>query len=233
MPSRVFARSNLGCHLSAGPPYQAATGLPRFSLAADGSCRARQVPPVHITFHQTKVLGTDTTRTGLSASAASERGAYGQVRISPSPRPAISVRIRPTRPSLCPSFSVRATLLRAHVTTAVTDMGTPGIHEEVCVCTVPHSAGLLHANHVGRITFRAPTYRRARMDQRAAATTTGPTRRYTSASFVLCRCFFPPLARVFFVRAAADPFRTVISFRAYGLRHGVMRPATLGTSPSL
>ena len=155
MPSRVFARSNLGCHLSAGPPYQAATGLPRFSLAADGSCRARQVPPVHITFHQTKVLGTDTTRTGLSASAASERGAYGQVRISPSPRPAISVRIRPTRPSLCPSFSVRATLLRAHVTTAVTDMGTPGIHEEVCVCTVPHSAGLLHANHVGRITFRA------------------------------------------------------------------------------
>ena len=108
---------------------------------------------------------------------------------------------------------VRGTLSGADVTSACPETRDPGN---------PSGCGMLrhgflhtHRKYVDRITFRAPAYRRARMVQRAAATTSGPTRCYTRASFVLRRCFFPRLATGrpggSFARAAAGPFRTALS----------------------
>lgn len=155
---------------SCGAP---ATGLPRFSLAADGSCRARQVPPVHIAFHPTKAVGKDTTQTGLSASAASERGAYG---LWPTPKPS---------PHL--AFASSSSAFERHVRRfaplrlgardsawnrcdGVYRYGDPG-NPSVCgMVRTLLPRGFLHRDFVDHITFRAPAYRRARMDQRAAAT---------------------------------------------------------------
>lgn len=151
----------------------------------------------------------------------------------------ILVRIRAPRPSLCPVAPRRAGLRLEQMRRRVQIWGP---RKSFGMRYGPHTAssrispqGLCGSYYVPRTGVPACPHGPAGGGN-ARDATSGPTRRYTSALFVLHSIPLPITHRGqdkgSFVRAAAGPFRTALSVPAYGLRHGVTRPAPLGTSPS-